>query len=152
MSNQDKTEKYSIYNILYVALFVIISSLLIWKCRYGYTTLDEAFYPTIADRFIQGDAIFSEEWSNTQLSNLILIPILKCYINREEIWREIFVGYGMMALLFCTNSKPDQIMRKDISYVLAGTFFVISVLAQPYLAVIYFLLLYKKLIHRDKEE
>ena len=96
MSNQGKLSKYNIYNILYVALFVVISSLLLWKCRFGYATLDEAFYPTIAYRFIQGDAILSEEWNNTQLSNLILIPILKCYINTKGNLDGIYLAIRYM--------------------------------------------------------
>ena len=210
MSNQGKLSKYNIYNILYVALFVVISSLLLWKCRFGYATLDEAFYPTIAYRFIQGDAILSEEWNNTQLSNLILIPILKCYINTKgnldgiylairymytvckilismliyyklryfgkhsaqatSLIFLIFAGYGMMvlsynsvasggllcALLFCINYKSDSIIRKDVNHVLAGISLAAAVLAQPYLAVLYFLyviyMFCKKLTRRDKEE
>ena len=77
---QKRMKEYISSNVIYVILFSIISILLFWKCRYGYTYVDEAFYPTIAYRFIQGDAILNEEWNNTQLSNLILIPVLKCYI------------------------------------------------------------------------
>lgn len=80
INTQKRMKEYISSNVIYVILFSIISILLFWKCRYGYTYLDEAFYPTIAYRFIQGDAILNEEWSNTQLSNLILIPVLKCYI------------------------------------------------------------------------
>lgn len=65
----------------YCIIFVILSALLFWKCRYGYANLDEAFYLTIPYRFIQGDIILYEEWSNTQLSAFIIMPILWFYIK-----------------------------------------------------------------------
>ena len=120
MSNQGKLSKYNIYNILYVALFVVISSLLLWKCRFGYATLDEAFYPTIAYRFIQGDAILSEEWNNTQLSNLILIPILKCYINTkgnlDGIYLTIRYMYTVCKILISCYEKGIYIIDIDFVY------------------------------------
>lgn len=67
--------RYSLFGII----TILVSVLLFWKCQYGYVTLDEAFYPTIANRFLQGDKILFEEWSNTQLSALVLMPFLKCY-------------------------------------------------------------------------
>lgn len=60
--------------------FIFISIGIIWKCRFGYAYLDEAFYPSIAYRVLQGDRLFWDEWNNTQLSNLALIPLLKFYI------------------------------------------------------------------------
>ena len=59
--------------------FSSIVVLLFWKCNYGYAILDEAFYPTIAYRFMQGDAILYEEWSNTQLTGFLLLPVLMLY-------------------------------------------------------------------------
>lgn len=59
--------------------FSSIVILLFWKCNYGYATLDEAFYSTIAYRFMQGDAILYEEWSNTQLAGFLLLPVLMLY-------------------------------------------------------------------------
>lgn len=53
--------------IVFCGLFIFISIAILCKCRYGYAHLDEAFYPTIAYRFIQGDFILYDEWNNTQL-------------------------------------------------------------------------------------
>ena len=97
INRQKKNKEHISGKVIYMILFSVISILLFWKCRYGYTYLDEAFYPTIAYRFIQGDAILNEEWSNTQLSNVILIPILKCYIairgNLDGIYLAIRLLY-----------------------------------------------------------
>ena len=61
------------------SFFLGVIVLVFWKCKYGYATLDEAFYPTIGYRFLQGDAILYEEWSNTQLTGILMLPILKIY-------------------------------------------------------------------------
>lgn len=64
----------------YVAFICCISIVMFWKCKYGYATLDEAFYPTIAYRFLQGDRILFDEWSNMQLSAVVIMPFLKIYM------------------------------------------------------------------------
>lgn len=71
--------KYRIENVFCWSFFIGIVILLFWKCKYGYATLDEAFYPTIGYRFLQGDAILYEEWSNTQLTGILMLPFLKLY-------------------------------------------------------------------------
>ena len=45
-------------------LFIAVSLVLFWKCCYDYVHLDEAFYPTIAYRFIQGDFILYDDMYN----------------------------------------------------------------------------------------
>lgn len=84
-------------------LFIAVSLVLFWKCRYGYAHLDEAFYPTIAYRFIQGDAILYDEWNNTQLASLLLVPFLKVYIalkgNLDGIYLTIRYAYTVLKML-----------------------------------------------------
>lgn len=65
----------------WVTLYAVIALAIFWKCKYGYTYLDEAFYPTIAYRFIQRDRILVDEWNNTQLSNFVLIPFMKLFLK-----------------------------------------------------------------------
>ena len=74
-----KKIKHNMESIAMIIFFSGIVILLFWKCNYGYATLDEAFYPTIAYRFMQGDAILYEEWSNTQLTGFLLLPVLMLY-------------------------------------------------------------------------
>lgn len=71
-----------IFGLLFIAVWLV----LFWKCRYGYAHIDEASYPTIAYRFIQGDSILYDEWNNTQLASLLMLPFLKVYILSKEIW------------------------------------------------------------------
>ena len=51
-----KSKKY-VYTVLAAIIYGAVIIALFWKCRYGYAQLDEAFYPTIAYRFLQGDLI-----------------------------------------------------------------------------------------------
>lgn len=71
--------KQSILRSFYLSVTLIVIFSLFYKCKYGYATLDEAFYPTIAKRFLQGDRILFDEWNNTQLSALVIMPFLKIY-------------------------------------------------------------------------
>lgn len=84
-------------------LFFAVSISLFWKCRFGYAQLDEAFYPTIGYRFIQGDAIMYDEWNNSQLSSLLLVPFLKIYKaicgNMDGIYLSIRYTYTVFKIL-----------------------------------------------------
>ncbi len=62
-------------------IFLAITVILFWKCRYGYANLDEAFYLTVPYRLLQGDRILYEEWHYSQLSAVLLIPLLSFYIK-----------------------------------------------------------------------
>lgn len=88
------------WNIAYVVFLCLISVVLFWKCKYGYTFLDEGFYPTIAYRFIQGDRILFDEWNNTQLSNFLLIPLMKGFlkINGDFTGIYLFIRYAYTVL------------------------------------------------------
>lgn len=77
----DLRNKSRITFFAWITLFTAIVLAIFWKCKYGYTYLDEGFYPTIAYRFIQGDRILVDEWNNTQLSNFILIPFMKLFLK-----------------------------------------------------------------------
>lgn len=93
-----KSKKY-VYTVLAAIIYGAVIIALFWKCRYGYAQLDEAFYPTIAYRFLQGDLILYDEWSNTQLSAVLLLPVIKVYtlFARKYRWNifiyQIFVCF-----------------------------------------------------------
>jgi hypothetical protein len=72
-------EKITLENVIMVGIFIIVSIALFWKCKYGYGHGDEAFYPTIAKRFLDGDRILYDEWSALQLSAVVIMPFLKLY-------------------------------------------------------------------------
>lgn len=175
--------------IIFVFLFIAISISLFFKCKYGYTTMDEAFYPAIAYRFIQGDKILYEEWNNTQLCALLIIPFLKAYLliakTTDGIYLYIrvmytilkiilaiviyfrlkkfdklgayisslifliYAGYGLMVLSYNSFSiggavlftlfllNEDDNLKAKIFWIFAGLFLSVSVLAIPYMALLY---------------
>lgn len=92
--------------IIYLLFVLFISALLFWKCKYGYATLDEAFYPTIAYRFFQGDRILFEEWNNTQLYAVLVMPLLKAYISfngsTEGIYLFLRYSYTVLKIMIST--------------------------------------------------
>ena len=94
-----KSKKY-VYTVLAAIIYGAVIIALFWKCRYGYAQLDEAFYPTIAYRFLQGDLILYDEWSNTQLSAVLLLPVIKAYTLLQEVQMEyIYLSDICMFLL-----------------------------------------------------
>jgi hypothetical protein len=68
-------------NLLMVVIFLIVSIALLWKCRYGYISADEAFYPTVAYRFLMGDRILYDDWGGAQLYSVLLMPLLKLHMT-----------------------------------------------------------------------
>lgn len=77
--------------LIWIILFSFIAVAIFFKCKYGYTYLDEGFYPTIAYRFIQGDQILVDEWNNTQLSNFILIPLMKFFLRLKGDFTGVYL-------------------------------------------------------------
>lgn len=91
-----KSKKY-VYTVLAAIIYGAVIIALFWKSRYGYAQLDEAFYTTIAYRFLQGDLILYDEWSNTQLSAVLLLPVIKAYMT--ALLFLIFASYGLMVFI-----------------------------------------------------
>ena len=55
-------------------------ALSIWKLPHGMATTDEALYLSIPYRLLQGDRPLLHEWHVTQLSSLLLLPLLRMYL------------------------------------------------------------------------
>ena len=53
---------------------------ILWKTRYGFGNVDEAFYLTIPLRLCRGDALLAHEWHISQLSSLLLYPLMRLYL------------------------------------------------------------------------
>ncbi len=51
----------------------------IWKLNFGFGGNDEAFYLTIPQRFLMGDAPIADEWHLSQLSGFLLMPFVWLY-------------------------------------------------------------------------
>lgn len=70
-----------LWDYLYYAAFAVVFLFLIWKCRYGYANIDEAFYLTIPYRLCLGDGLLIHEWHVSQLSGFLLYPLVKLYLG-----------------------------------------------------------------------
>ena len=53
--------------------------LLCWKCFQGFQQGDEPFYFAIANRILQGDALFKDEWHLSQFSAVLRVPFVFIY-------------------------------------------------------------------------
>lgn len=65
---------------LYALSFLALTAFLLWKCRFGYANMDEAFYLTIPYRLCAGDSLLIHEWHLSQLSGFLLYPAMKLYL------------------------------------------------------------------------
>ena len=65
--------------LLYGLFFALGTAFLFWKCRYGFGNVDESFYLTIPIRLCQGDSLFLHEWHLSQLSGVLLYPLMWLY-------------------------------------------------------------------------
>lgn len=61
-------------DLLFLCFLAVLALGLLWRCRYGFASNDEAFYLTIPYRLLQGDTLLTEEWHLSQLSGLLLTP------------------------------------------------------------------------------
>ncbi len=65
-----------------ITFFVLLGAgiiFAIWKCFYGFGGSDECFYLTLPQRFLQGDALFRDEWNLSQMSGVLLMPFMWVY-------------------------------------------------------------------------
>jgi len=62
--------------MVFMLLFFPVFIFLLWKCRYGFGNIDEAFYLTIPYRLLQGDALFVHEWHLSQMAGVLTMPFV----------------------------------------------------------------------------
>ena len=60
---------------IYFLLFAAIFAMLLYKCPYGFGTMDETFWLTVPRRFLQGDRLLVDEAHLSQFSFLTMVPI-----------------------------------------------------------------------------
>ena len=71
--------KYGRYILIaYVVIFIAASVSLFWKCRYGFP-YEESYHISTALRFYRGDKMLLHEWHGTQLSFILLTPVVALF-------------------------------------------------------------------------
>lgn len=73
--------KNNLYTAIFLLLLVIIGVFLVWRNYFGIALNDESFYLTLPYRYIQGDALFKNEWHLAQMHGVILVPFVKLYLS-----------------------------------------------------------------------
>ncbi|SDH61410.1 hypothetical protein SAMN05421493_102123 [Pseudobutyrivibrio sp. 49] len=72
--------KERIPNLIKIMIFGLIAICMIFKCRYGFSNIDESFYITIPYRILQGDNLFKDEWNISLMSAYITYPFVKLWM------------------------------------------------------------------------
>lgn len=113
----DKKKKL-IEDAIFLLFWLGATAFLVWKARYGFADRDESFYLTIPRRILQGDAILVEEWHVSQLSGILLVPIMAVYllINPTAVgmmlhFRFIYVAFQAITslILYSRLKRYSQI-------------------------------------------
>lgn len=78
---QRRREKPERTDLLFLCFLAVLALVLLWRCRFGFASNDEAFYLTIPYRLLQGDALLTEEWHLSQLSGFLLMPAVWIFIT-----------------------------------------------------------------------
>lgn len=90
-----KTKNGSI--VLFFILCSLVSlALLLWRCKYGFAYEDESFYLTIPYRLCRGDQLLIHEWHGTQLSGLLLLPLVKAYLGLFNSTEGILLSFRII--------------------------------------------------------
>lgn len=90
--------------------------LLLCKCFYSFCWSDETFYFSTAYRFYQGDSIFLHEWFPTQLSAVLLLPLLSLYMAVTGSVSGIILFFRICFVIFASFSSLTvyQILKHTV--------------------------------------
>ena len=66
--------------IAVISFFVFALLVYLYRINWGMASVDETFYLTTPFRLVQGDALLVDEWHVSQLSAVLIYPILKIYL------------------------------------------------------------------------
>ena len=75
--------------------FAALIIFLIWRCFFGFANVDECFYLTIPYRICQGDKLLLHEWHMSQLSGLLLVPLMKVFISFSDGTDGIVIAFRL---------------------------------------------------------
>lgn len=67
------------WDMLFLIGFALVTALCLWKAPLEIQGQDEAFYLTIPQRLLNGDAFLVDEWHGSQLSAFILYPLFRLH-------------------------------------------------------------------------
>lgn len=88
--------------VLFILLLIGCIILYLYRISWGMADVDESFYLTIPLRLLQGDALLTEEWHVSQLSAVIVYPILKLYLLCFKTTDGIMIAFRYIYVIFHT--------------------------------------------------
>ena len=83
-------------DIFFAVLIIAGIIFSIWKAQFGFGGYDEAFYLTIPERLLKGDAMFVDEWNLSQMSSVLLLPFVWLYTTITGSTAGIIYGMRMI--------------------------------------------------------
>ena len=99
----DKTKIDKTLSILFPVIFILLTAVLLWKCRYGFP-YEESFYAVTAYRFAMGDLPLIHEWHLSQICFIYLAPAVSCFLkitgSTEGIFLFLRIFYTVTWALF----------------------------------------------------
>ena len=86
---------------LYIIAFILIWSLMFWKCQYGYCNIDESLYLSLPYRFYKwGDGLFIHEWDVLQVTSVLMLPLMKVYFTLIPDTVRVFLNFRLIYTIF----------------------------------------------------
>lgn len=88
--------------VLYWTVFAAVAALLLWRCRYGFAKMDEAFFLTVPLRFVRGDRMLLNEWHMSQFSFFTMVPSMWLYLKIAKTTEGIVLAFRyIFTVLWC---------------------------------------------------
>ena len=127
--------KYKIsMDVAFMLIIAALTAFSIWKAPYGHVTSDEAFYLAVPYRLLQGDALLAQEWHVSQLSGLLLTPVLWLYYllggTSEGIilaFRYIYIAVQTLTAIYIYLSFRKDEDRATINAIAAACVYLMFV-------------------------
>ena len=120
-------------NIIFLFLFVIANAIVFFKCNKGYPNVDEMFYLTVPYRFLLGDAPFVHEWHLSQMSGILLYPMVSFWYklngNLDGI---VLFARQVFAVINCAYGAFIYLRLKSKSWISAVCVSLMCMLFVPF--------------------
>lgn len=83
----------------FLCAFLALMAFLLWKCRYGLASPDEAFYLVTPLRFVRGDLMLVDEWHLTQFASFTMIPEVGLYLLLSGSTEGMLLSFRILYVL-----------------------------------------------------
>lgn len=105
-------------DVIFIGLMICGLAFALWKSLYGFGGNDEAFYLTIPNRFLMGDAPIKDEWHLSQLSGFLLMPFVWLYTTITQSTDGIIYAARIFYIIFhATISTVVYLRLRKYGYI-----------------------------------